>query len=232
MASNSPTRLQATPRTIEGSRSTRRLRRSGRIPGVLYGGGKDPVAFDVDARELRLAIAASGAVVEIAIDGDASPAVVKDTQRHPVRGETMHVDLLRVDLTQAIQATVTLELTGGEDAPGVTEGGVLEQVTREVTIEALPNEIPEHLTVDVSGMAMNDTLTLAAVTAPSGVTIVDDLDETVIATLTPPRLEVESDEEIEQETERVGDDEGVTADEAADEAQDVPESAGDGAPGA
>jgi large subunit ribosomal protein L25 len=199
---------------------------------VLYGGGQDPVPFDVDARELRHAIAASGAVVEIAIEGDASPAVLKDSQRHPVRGETMHVDFLRVDLTQAIQATVVLELTGADHAPGVVEGGILEQVTHEVTIEALPNEIPEHLTVDVSGMAMNDTLTLAAVTPPSGVTIVDDLDETVIATLTPPRLEVDADAEIEQETERVGEDGGATADEAAAEANDVPESAGDGAPGA
>jgi large subunit ribosomal protein L25 len=230
MATNSPTRLQAAPRTIEGSRATRRLRRSGRVPGVLYGGGKDPLAFDVDARELRHAIAASGAVVEIAIEGAASPAVLKDSQRHPVRGETMHVDFLRVDLTQAIEATVVLELTGADEAPGVIEGGILEQVTHEVTIEALPNEIPEHLTVDVSGMAMNDTLTLAAVKPPSGVTIIDDLDETVIANLTPPRLEVESDEEIEQETERVGG--GATADEAAAEANDVPESAGDGAPGA
>jgi large subunit ribosomal protein L25 len=224
------TRIQASPRDIEGSRAVRRLRRSGRVPGVLYGGGQDPVAFDVDARELRHALAASGAVLELAIDGDASPAVVKDAQRHPVRGETMHVDLLRVRLDQPIQATVSLELVGEERAPGVVEGGVLEHITREITIEALPTEIPEHLTADVSGMAINDTLTLAAVTPPPGVKIVDDLDETVIATVTPPRLEVDSTDEIETETERVGgaaQAAGATADEAAAGGDAAAEPAGD-----
>lgn len=198
------TKLSISPREPEGSRATRRLRRSGRVPGILYGGDAEPLTFSADARELRHALAASGAVLEIT-DGDhATPAILKSAQYHPVRGETMHVDLLRVDLSVAIAAVVPLELTGGEDAPGAKEGGVLEQITRELNIEALPNAIPESITHDVSAMQINDTITLADVTVPDGVTLLDDLEETVVATLTPPRIAT-TDDGIEEETERVGD---------------------------
>jgi large subunit ribosomal protein L25 len=204
MAKTSATKLDARARTPAGSRATRRLRREGRIPGVLYGGGEDPVAFDVDARELRIALAARGAVLDVAIDGDTASAVLKSADHHPVRGETTHIDLLRVRLDVAIQATVPVELVGVDEAPGVIEGGVVEHVTREVTIEALPTEIPESLTADVSALTIGDALYLNAVEAPSGVTIVGDLEETVIATLTPPKLGDAPEDEIEQETELVG----------------------------
>jgi large subunit ribosomal protein L25 len=203
-----PTKLTISAREASNSRATRRLRRSGQVPGVLYGGGSDAVPFAVDERSLRHALAAQGAVIELDLDGSSQPAVLKDAQRHPVRGETMHVDFLRVRLDVAIHAVVALELIGGEDAPGTKEGGVLEHITREVNIEALPTDIPERLELDVSQMQVNDTVTLAAVTAPNGVTILDDVDETVVATLTPPRLEAElealEEEALEQETAVVG----------------------------
>jgi large subunit ribosomal protein L25 len=208
------TSLEITPREPGSSRTTRRLRREGRIPGVLYGRGQDPVAFDVDGRELRNALAGSGAVLDLALQGKSSPAVLKDTQIHPVRGEIMHVDLLRVDLTQTITATVPVELVGAEDAPGVREGGVLEHVTREVLIEALPGDIPETITFDVSGLQINDTVTLDALEAPEGVTISHEGDEAVLATVTPPRLEQDLDE-IEAETAVVGE-EGAAAEEAGE----------------
>src|SRR3954454_15886616 len=142
MAEN--TQLDVHARAAAHSRETRRLRRSGQVPGVLYGGGEGPVSFTVAERTLRHALAAQGAVLELSIDGGpGTPAVLKDAQRHPVRNELMHVDLLRVDLNVAIQASVTVELIGGDEAPGIVEGGILEHVTREISIEALPNEIPE-----------------------------------------------------------------------------------------
>jgi large subunit ribosomal protein L25 len=217
MASRS-TKLSVAPRPVEGSRSTRRLRRSGRVPGVLYGGDAEPLAFSVDARELRHALAGRGAVLEVDSGDGSAPAVLKNAQYHPVRGETIHIDLLRVNLDVAISATVPIELTGVDDAPGTKEGGVLEHVTREVNIEALPNDIPESITLDVSAMDINDTLTLAALTPPPGVTFLDDVEETVVATLTPPRLESE-DDDIEAETEVVGEApaaEGATAEAAGD----------------
>ncbi len=213
MASQS-TKLSISPRTPEGSRSTRRLRRSGRVPGVLYGGDAEPIAFSADARELRNALAARGAVLEVVDDGNATPAVLKSAQYHPVRGETMHVDLLRVNLDIAIHAVVPLELTGGDESPGVKDGGVLEHITRELNIEALPTEIPESLTFDASAMQINDTITLADVPVPANITLLDDLDETVVATLSPPRVDAEEDE-IESETAVVGEDAAAPSGDAA-----------------
>jgi large subunit ribosomal protein L25 len=198
-------KLTVNSRSAAGSRAARRLRREGRVLGVLYGGGEDAVGFDADARELRMALAGSGAVLDLSVDGGkATPVVLKESQRHPVRGETVHVDLLRVNLNEAINAVVPLELLGTEDSPGVKEGGILEQITRELNVEALPTAIPESITHDVSEMQIGDTIILSVIAVPEGVTLLDDIEETVVATLSPPRLQSEIDEEIESETEVVG----------------------------
>ena len=195
--------------------------------GVVYGGGQDPVSFQVDARTLRQALAHSGALIDLTIEGSAAtPVVVKELERHPVTGDTVHLDLLRVRLDVAIESTVVLELLGVDDAPGVKEGGVLEQVTRELTIEALPTEIPDSLEHHVAEMQIGDTITLDAVTPPSGVKLVDD-PETVIATLTPPRLQLEEEPEIEEETELVAEGEAAEG-EAAEPAEGGEDEAGDG----
>jgi len=225
-----PTKLSLTPREPGSSRATRRLRREGRVPGIIYGGGADPVPFDVDERLLRHALAARGAVLELAIGDATTPAVLKDAYYHPVRGETLHVDFLRVRLDVAIHATVMLDLVGADEAPGVVEGGVLEQVTRELNIEALPGDIPESIQHDVSKMVIGDTATLAAVTAPRGVTLLDDVDETVIATLNPPSVDIDAEEEaLEEETELVGEGaEGEAAEgEGDDEGGEAPSGEGD-----
>ena len=227
MATAETTGLTVAAREPAGSRAARRLRREGNVPGVVYGGGEDPVAFQVDARELRHALAHAGAVLDLSVDGARStPVVVKELARHPVTGETVHVDLLRVRLDQAIQATVVVDLVGAEDAPGVREGGVLEQVTRELTIEALPGDIPDSLQHDVSELQLSDTITVAAITPPAGVKLVDD-PETVVATLTPPRLQLEDENEIEEETELVGEGEAPAAEEAAEEGGAEPEAPGE-----
>jgi large subunit ribosomal protein L25 len=216
MATTDTTGLTVERREPDGSRGARRLRREGKVPGIVYGGGEDPIAFRVDARVLRQALAHRGAVIDLSIGGTGStPVVLKELSRHPVSGDTVHVDLLRVRLDQEIQATVVLDLVGVDDAPGVKEGGVLEQVTRELTIEALPTEIPDSLQHDVSELQIGDTVTLESLTPPARVKLVDD-PETVIATLTPPRLQLEEEPEIEEETELVA--EGAAA-EGADEAR-------------
>jgi large subunit ribosomal protein L25 len=226
MATTTTTKLDVKSRDGAGSRAARRLRRDGRVPGVLYGGGGDSVGFDADARELRLALAASGAVLDLSVDGaKATPVVLKEAQRHPVRGETVHVDLLRVRLDQAIHAVVPVELTGIEEAPGVKEGGVLEQIARELNVEALPTEIPESIVHDVGEMAIGDTILLSAVAIPGSLTLLDDPEETVVATLSPPKLQAEAAEEIEAETEIVGEGEGegeATEEDAEGEASEDP----------
>jgi len=218
MAEQTSTQLDVRRREAAGSRAARRLRRTGRVPGILYGGGEDPMVFDVDARELRLALAGAGAVLDLSVDGSkATPVMLKEAQRHPVRGETVHVDLLRVRLDRPIHAVVALELAGGDESPGAREGGVLEQIARELNVEALPTAIPEAIVHDVSGMQIGDTITLAAVSAPEGVTLLDDLEETVLATLTPPRLQTEEETEIEAETEVVGEAEKADGEGSSDE---------------
>jgi large subunit ribosomal protein L25 len=227
MSTSQATGLAVQSRTPSGSRGARRLRRAGRIPGVVYGGGQDPLAFEVDARELRLALAHAGAVLDLAIDGSTSPVVLKELIRHPVTGETTHVDLLRVRLDQPIHATVIVELVGGDEAPGVREGGVLEQVTREIEVQALPTDIPDGLQYDVSQLQINDTVTVDALQAPSGVTVLSDA-EAVLAILSPPRLQVEEEPEIEEETELVAEGEAAEGEEADESASEETGGEGEG----
>jgi large subunit ribosomal protein L25 len=228
MASTDSSTLTLTARDPEGSRSARRLRRDGLVPGVMYGGDEEPQHFAVDARTLRNTLAHAGQVIEVAVDaGSTANVLIKDVQRHPVRGEAVHVDLLRVRMDVAIHATVPIDFVGADAAPGVTEGGIFNQELREVNIEALPGDIPDSIQHDVSGLQINETITLAVLTAPAGVTLLDDT-ETVIATITPPTLEP-VEEEIETETEVVGEEgaegeaaeaqaEGETAEEAEQKA--------------
>jgi large subunit ribosomal protein L25 len=225
MPDQTSTSLAATRREPSNSRATRRLRREGLVPGIVYGGGEEPIPFQIDARELRNTLAGAGAVLDLQIDGaSASPVVLKELVRHPVTGLTTHVDLLRVNLNVKIQTQVVLELTGGEQAPGVIEGGVLEHVLREVTVEALPNQIPDLLHHDVSELGVAGTVTLSEIAAPAGVEIIGD-PEAVVATITASRAaRAAGEDDIETETELVGDAEaaaeaeGATAEEAAAEA--------------
>ncbi len=204
MAAQRP-ELKVEDRAERGSRATRRLRTRGLVPGVVYGGkDRDCTAFSVDARELRRVLLAGSAVFDVAVDGKARPVIVKDQQRHPVRDHITHIDLLEVRLDEKIQTTVALELTGVEEAPGVKEGGVLEHVTRELNVMALPTDIPENITVDVSHLEIAGTMHLSEVSAPAGVELLDDLEETIVATITAP-TEIEE-PEIEEEAVLIGED--------------------------
>jgi large subunit ribosomal protein L25 len=188
------TKLLVSQRETVGSADSRRLRKSGLVPGVLYGSGA-PVAIAVQERELRRALTGAAglhSILDVEIDGKGQThaSILKDFQVDPVRGGVTHIDLQEVRLDQTINASVAVNLIGGEDAPGVREGGVLSQVLREVTVEALPLEVPEHIDLDVSGMEIGGTLRLAELFAPEGVTILGD-PEAVVATITAPTKEVE-----------------------------------------
>jgi large subunit ribosomal protein L25 len=205
MASQRAT-LKVAPRTEFGSRESRRLRREGMVPGVVYAGGAEARAFQAPAREIGHVLAEGHALFDLEIEGSkAVPVVVKERQLDPVRGELQHIDCMEVKLDEAIQADVAIELEGADDAPGIKEGGVLEHVTREVTIEALPTEIPDRIVADVSQMNINDTLQLSALTPPPGVKFsAEEPDEVTIATLSPPRVEEVVEPELEEEAALVG----------------------------
>ncbi|GAC1324371.1 MAG: 50S ribosomal protein L25/general stress protein Ctc [Thermoleophilaceae bacterium] len=219
MATQRRPNLKVEERAELGSRAVRRLRRSGYVPGVVYGGDSGGArSFKVGTRDLRLALASSSQVIDLEVGGGgAVPVILKDQQRHPVRDEVMHVDMLEVDLREKIHSTVTVDLEGADDAPGAKEGGVLEQVTRELNIEALPTNLPERIVVDVSGMEAAATMTLAEVSPPDGVEFLDDPEETIIATITVPTQVEEP--EIEQETELVGEAESTESGESEAQAE-------------
>jgi large subunit ribosomal protein L25 len=198
--------LKVAVRDDFGSRESRRLRRAGFVPGVLYSGGSDARPFQVGEREIRQFLTNGHTLFDLEIEGSKGvPVVVKEEQHHPLRGDLLHIDCYEVKLDEAIEAEVALELEGAEEAPGVKEGGVLEHVTREITVEALPADIPEVIHADVSEMSIGDTIQLAALTPPSGVKFVaEEPEEVTVATLSPPRVEEEPEPELEEEAELVG----------------------------
>ncbi|HSS32598.1 MAG TPA: 50S ribosomal protein L25 [Solirubrobacterales bacterium] len=210
--------LKVSPRSNFGSRASRRLRSEGLVPGVVYTGGEDATAFQVSEREVRSILQEGAALFDVEVEGaKAVPVVIKEQQLHPVRGTMQHLDLQQVKLDEAIQAEVEIELEGIEVAPGVKAAGVLEHVTREITVEALPTEIPDKIVVDVSAMEINDTLQLSTVTPPSGVTFVaEDPEEVTLVTLSPPRVEEVAEVEVEEETEVIGEGEAAEGEDAAE----------------
>jgi large subunit ribosomal protein L25 len=205
--------IELSARASFGSREGRRLRKTGNVPGILYGRGRDPQAFSVNEHDLRATLKAGHALFDAQLEGDSVPVIVKDQQHHPVRG-----DFLEVDLKQAIESQVAVELTGVEEAPGVVQGGVLDQVTRELNVEALPTDIPDSIVIDVAHLELNQTFMLSEVTTiPSELTVLDDPEETVIATVTPPS-KAEAPETVEEETELVGEGEEAAEGEGGDDA--------------
>lgn len=207
-------RLVVSERTSLGSAESRRLRRRGFVPGTLYG-RQEPISIAVGERELRAALttsAGSHAVLEVAVDGArAHSAILKDFQRDKVRGDIIHVDLLEVRLDQPIQATVAVTLVG--EPAGVKEGGVLNQVTTAVNVEALPLEVPQHLEADVSALAIGDAFRIGELAIPEGVTLLDDPDA-VLATVGHQMREEEPEAGEEGEAAEGGEQEGEAAAEA------------------
>jgi len=228
------TKLIVKTREHLGSSETRRLRRRGLVPGVLYGAG-EPVSICIEERELRRALTGAAglhSILDVEIDGTgkAHASILKDYQVDKVRGGVTHVDLHEVRLDQPITASVSVHLTGGDEAPGVREGGVLSQPLREIQISALPLEVPEHIDLDVSHMATGDTLRISDIDVGDAVTLLDD-PETVVATVTAPTREVEPEEEAAEgeEAEGVEGEAGAEAGDAAGEAAGEPgsDAAGD-----
>jgi large subunit ribosomal protein L25 len=226
-------RLEVQERESRGTRPSRRLRREGLVPGVIYGRGKPPYPICVPERELRRALTGpSGlhAILDVVLDGQSPrPSILKDYQQHPLHGRVIHVDLQEVRLDQPIQAQVVVHLVG--EPVGVVEGGVLSQVQREINIEALPMDIPEHLELDVSGMAIGDTMRLADLPPFEGVTYLDDPEETVLASVGLPTRVIEPEPEEEEAVEGEEEGEVPPGEEAPEGAAEAPPEPGGEAAG-
>ena len=217
--------LEVTERDADqlGSRRVRRLRKDGLVPGVLYGKGHAR-AIVVGERDLRAALTGrSGlhAIIDVVIEGQTTPhhAVLKDFQRHPIRGTLTHVDFHEVRLDRPIQATVNVQLVG--ESPGAKQGGVVQQVTRELRVEALPTGIPDHIEADISALEVGDTVRVADLEAIEGVAYLDD-PETVLANCSIPRGITELEEAEAAEGEEGEEGEGAAEGEGGEASAEAP----------
>lgn len=182
--------LTAEPRTEHGSRPAGRLRRSGKVPAVLYGLGTDTAELAVPARELNHILAGgANTLVTLKVDGDDALTLVRQIQRHPTRGDLLHVDFVRVRRDVAVSAEVALRMIG--EPAGVLDGGVLEQLIFSLPIEAKPQDIPHEIEVDVSALVIGDQIRLEEVTLPPGVAATIEPDSLVVQVIAPRVVEEE-----------------------------------------
>jgi large subunit ribosomal protein L25 len=184
-------KLEAAARTDLGSRPSGRIRREGLVPAVVYGLGGDSVTISVPARELSHILSGeSGAntLINLQVDGDEYLTLARQIQRHPTRGDLVHVDFVRIRRDVAVSAEVPLHLTG--EPVGVRDGGLLEQLLFTLTVEAKPADIPTGVEADVSELNIGDQLRVAELPIPSGVSLQHEEDE-LVAQVVAPRVEVE-----------------------------------------
>jgi len=212
--------LRADKGRLTGSRPSRRLRREGLVPAVVYGRGLDTLSVAVDGRELNAVLsteAGLNALITIDCDGDEVLTVAREIQRHPVRGEIIHLDFVNISLTEAIEAEVGVEFVG---IPlGVSQdGGVLETIRNTVLVEALPTDIPSGIPVEVSELVIGDTLKLSDLPEIEGVTYLDEADS-AIATIIAPRIIEEEVPELEEGEELEGEEDEVEGEGAEGEAE-------------
>jgi large subunit ribosomal protein L25 len=213
--------LTAEPRSARGKGEARRLRREGRVPAIAYGSDMQPSAVSVDALALYHALrtdAGLNAVIEVHVGSDKFLALARELQRHPVRRDILHVDLVAIDRLRKVTVDVPLHLVG--EAPGTDAGGVIDQVLFTVSVEVLPLEVPDSLQVDVSDMQIGDAKRLEDLPLPEGVELLDDPDSTVVSVYVPAAEELEpavgegeTGEEAAAEDEAAAADDDDTADE-------------------
>lgn len=218
--------LTTEPRSDRGSRPAGRLRRSGKVPAVVYGLGADTLEVTVPARELNHILAhGANTLITLKVDGGDALTLARQIQRHPTRGELLHVDFIRVRTDVAVAAEVALHLEG--EPAGVKSGGVLEQLIFQLSIEAMPQNIPQEIVASIEHLEIGDQLRLNEVTLPNGVVATIE-EDTLIAQVVAPRVQEEEAEAVEGEEGEEGaaaaEGEGAPAAEGSSEG----ESSGDG----
>jgi large subunit ribosomal protein L25 len=188
-------KLKAAKREAAGKGAARKARAAGRVPGVVYGHGMDPVAVDVDARELFHILhteAGSNVLIDLRVGNERHLTLPREIQRDHIRGQFLHVDFLAVRRDQTIAVDVPVELVG--ESHGVKEGGVIEHHLWEIKAECLPADVPDRIEADISHLGIGDVLRVGDLKAPGGVTILSDPEETIVSVVPPPILRVEEEE--------------------------------------
>jgi large subunit ribosomal protein L25 len=188
------TKLTAEPRTDTGKGVARKLRAAGRVPAVLYGQGTEPIALSVDAHEMGRVLhsgAGSNVLLDLVVDGKNHLAIPREIQRNYIKNSLIHVDFLAVSRTQTITVDVPVHEVG--EAIGVKEGGVVEHHLRDLRIESLPQDVPDHIEVDISDLSIGDMIHVGDIVPPKGVTILTNPEDAVLSVITPAALRTEAD---------------------------------------
>jgi len=189
------TNLKAIVREGMGSAESRRLRKNGNIPAVVYGLGMDPLSVALNALEFKNALkteAGTNVIINLEVGSDNYTALAREIQKHPYRDEYLHIDLIQIDLTQTVEADVQIEFVG--IPVGVKEeGGLVQTINSSISISALPTNIPTSIELDISALNVGDNLTATDVNLPEGVELASEDDESLLVTITLPRAAVEED---------------------------------------
>jgi len=212
--------IEAELRTKTGKGAARQIRRNGLIPGVVYGRGNDPRSIKIDPLDIEKLLQ-SNAIFDLTFvgeDGEESTVIIKDYQKDIIKQNLLHVDFQFISMDEKITVSVPMHLEG--EAAGVHDGGVLQQLLREIEIDVLPSEIPEEITIDISELEVGESLSVIDLELPDSIDLVTDSDEVIVTVVTPTEL-IEEDEEEEEEEflepEVIGEEEEEEAEEGADE---------------
>jgi large subunit ribosomal protein L25 len=188
------TKLNAEPRTDAGKGVARKLRAAGRVPAVLYGQGTEPVSLSVDAHEMTRVLhsgAGSNVLLDLVVDGTEHLVIPRQIQRNHIRNTLIHIDFLAVSRSETITVDVPVHEIG--EAIGVKEGGVVEHHLRDLRIECLPQDVPDHIEVDITDLSIGDMIHVGDIVPPDGVTILTTAEDAVLSVITPAALRVEAD---------------------------------------
>lgn len=222
----SDTTLRAETGRVLGTRPSKRLRREGMVPAIVYGKGSEPVTIAVDAKELSRALstdAGLNAILTLEVEGKSETALARELQRHPTRGDITHLDFIKISLTDQVDALVHIEFLG--DPIGVKEeGGIVNTVTTSVNVRAVVTNIPDSIEIDISHLGIGDSVTVADLPELEGVDITDDPELTLATVAIPAAIladeeaELAEGEELEGEEGEEGEEaEASDEDEAGDE---------------
>jgi large subunit ribosomal protein L25 len=215
----SETVLLAESGRTTGSAEARRLRTNDRIPGVIYGHGMDPISLSVVRRDLRQALSGTAGlntILDVTVDGQVYPSLVKDIQRHPVKRNVQHIDFIQVNLNEEVTVSVPVRLTGEAKAVE-SEGGLVDLTMTELEVVTTPRNIPDEVVIDVSDMDMETTIRVADIPLPTGVTAAADPEYPVVTVLTMRTPVLDAEEAAAEAAAEAGDEGDAPADDAADD---------------
>jgi large subunit ribosomal protein L25 len=218
--------INATARDDQGKGASRRLRREEKLPAIVYGAGKEPSAISLNIHEITHLLDNDDAftsVLDLSIDKKVEPVIIKDLQRHPAKNTVTHVDLLRINMKQAIVTSIPLNFTGSDDNEAVRLGAILNQFINAVEVSCLPADMPNGIEVDISNLAIGDHISLTGLNMPEGVTLtalthgdIEAHDQSVVAVQEAKLMA----EEVEEEVIEADGDESAEGDDAEQDDSD------------